>query len=104
MRNKFIKGFILTIAIGSAFLLGANTKQHKEAVTIDRVLYESTDTFAIEDGEIGIEFSDGSWASMNESKGYYTFQQYNLGDYSLEFDNKEDLKKCIIAYLENNNQ
>ncbi len=70
-----------------------------KTVRIKNILYKSTDNFHIEEGEIGIEFADGSWASINQAKNQYTFQPYMLGDWSYDFDNIEDFKNCITTYL-----
>lgn len=70
-----------------------------KTVKVKKILYETTDNFHIEEGEIGIEFTDGSWASINQAKGNYVFQPVSMGDWSYNFDNIEDFKNCITTYL-----
>lgn len=100
MKNKIIKGLILSMTIGLAFTIGKNFDT-KENIKVENVLYQSTDSFYIEDGEIGIEFTDGSWASVNQDKDIYVFQPISMGDWSYNFDNLEDFEKCVKTYLEN---
>lgn len=85
-----------------------NNKQNKlnlnnNKVTVTNILYESTDNFYLSEGEIGVEFSDGSWISANVLTNEYTFQPYELGDWSFDFDNVQDLEKCVKTYLYNKN-
>lgn len=83
-----------------------NNKQNKlninNKVTVTNILYESTNDFYLSEGEIGVEFSDGSWVSANLLTNEYTFQPYKLGDWSLDFDNLKDLENCVKTYLNNN--
>lgn len=81
-----------------------NSKQNKfnidnNKVTVTNILYESTNNFYLSEGEIGVEFSDGSWISANLLTNEYTFQPYELGDWSFDFDNVQDLENCIKTYL-----
>lgn len=85
-----------------------NSKQNKlnidnNKVTVTNILYESTDDFYLSEGEIGVEFSDGSWISANRLTNEYTFQPYELGDWSFDFDNLQDLENCVKTYLYNKN-
>ena len=88
----------LTLLIGATQQTNANNK-----VTVTNILYESTNDFYLEPNEIGIEFSDGSWASANLLTNEYTFQPSELGDWSLDFNNLQDLENCIKTYLDNKN-
>lgn len=84
-----------------------NNKQNKlninNKVTVTNILYESTNNFYLSEGEIGVEFSDGSWISANLLTNEYTFQPYELGDWSFDFDNVQDLENCVQTYLYNKN-
>ena len=85
-----------------------NSKQNKlntndNKITVTNILYESTDNFYLSDGEVGIIFSDGSWISANTLTNEYVFQIYELGDWSFDFDNVEDLENCVKTYLNNKN-
>lgn len=100
MRNKIIKGILLSVTIGLTFTVGKNFNTTEE-IKVEKVLYASTDDFHIEDGEIGIEFSDGSWASVNQDKNNYVFQPILMGDWSYDFDNLEDFEKCVNTYIAN---
>ena len=75
-------------------------EKKSEPVQVTNVLYESTDTFKIEEGEIGIELSDGSWASVNQLKGYYIFQPVDLGDWCYELESLEEVENIIKTYIE----
>lgn len=85
-----------------------NSKQNKlnidnNKVTVTNILYESTNDFYLSEGEIGVEFSNGSWISANLLTNEYTFQPYELGDWSFDFDNLQDLEMCVKTYLYNKN-
>lgn len=84
-----------------------NSEQNKlntsDKITVTNILYESTDNFYLSDEEVGIIFSDGSWISANTLTNEYVFQIYELGDWSFDFDNVEDLEKCVKTYLNNKN-
>lgn len=101
MKRKFLKGIALTITLAAAFMVGKKFNT-TEKIKVESVLYESTESFKIEGKEVGIEFSDGSWASVDESNGRYVFQPVGLGDWSMNFDNLEDFKKCVKTYIEIN--
>ena len=83
------------------------SKQNKlnidDKVTVTNIIYESTDDFYLSDGEIGVEFSDGSWISFNALTNEYVFQPIELGDWSFDFDNVKDLENCVKTYLNNKN-
>lgn len=100
IKRKVFKSLILASMIGSSFMLGKNISNKK--VEIKEVLYKSTDTFCIDENEIGIEFTDGSWASVNQEKDEYTFQLMSMGDWSYEFDNLKDFENAIRTYLGEN--
>lgn len=84
-----------------------NNKQNKlnisNKVTVTNILYESTNNFYLSEGEIGVEFSDGSWISANLLTNEYIFQPCELGDWSFDFDNVQDLENCVQTYLYNKN-
>lgn len=65
-------------------------KANKEAETfgVTNVLYESSEDFYLEPGEIGIEANK------------YVFQCAELGDWDYtEFDNLQDFENCIKTYI-----
>ena len=101
MKKKILKGLLVSILVIGAFALGKINATNKKIEVTD-IITESTNDFKIEEGETGLILSNGSWASINELKGYYVFQPVELGDWSYEFDNLKDLKKCINTYIENN--
>lgn len=100
MKNKrLLKGLILIGIIAITFTIGGYTKQNKDIVKVENILYTSTEDFKLDEGEIGIEFNNGSWGIINESKQEYIFQPQELGDWNYNFDNIEDFKNCIETYL-----
>lgn len=76
-----------------------NNEEIKTTFEVTNVLRESTNNFYLDDGEIGIEFSNNSFAIANLATNKYTFQADELGDWSLEFDNLQDFEKCIKTYI-----
>lgn len=96
---------ILTMVIITIGLLIGATKQTNtnNKVTVTNILHESTNDFYLEPNEIGIIFSNGSWISANLLTNEYTFQPYELGDWSFDFDNLQDLVNCVQTYLYNKN-
>lgn len=75
----------------------------KQQVEVANIIRESTDTFLLSNGEIGIELTDGSWASINTLTGHYEFQPVELGDWSYEADSLEEIESIIKTYIENKN-
>lgn len=59
----------------------------------------TANNFYIDKGEIAVEFSDSSFALINESKNYYSFTPATLGDWDLEFSNIDQLENCIETYI-----
>ena len=91
---------ILTMVIITIGLLIGATQQTNtnNKVTVTNILHESTNDFYLEPNEIGIEFSNGSWAVVNEQTNTYIFQAVELGDYEQEFNNLQDFENCIKTY------
>lgn len=105
MKNKgLLKGLILISIVVIAFAIGGYTKQDKALVKVENILYKSTEDFKLDEGEVGIEFNNGSWGIVNESKQQYIFQPEELGDWNYKFDNIEDFKNCIETYLNIKNE
>lgn len=100
----FIGGVVTGLAINAQSIPQVPTYEAPQFVTVDKVLYETTEDFYISEGEIGVTFTDGSWISANPESNQYTFQPIDLGDWSLDFDNLQDLKNCVNTYLELVNQ
>lgn len=71
----------------------------KKEVTVSNVLYESIDDFYLDENEIGIEFSNGSYAIANTTSNTYRLQIIELGDWDIEFDNLQDFENCIKTYI-----
>lgn len=53
-------------------------------------------------GDFYFELSDGSWGIYKNNK--YEFQPVNLGDWSYELKDMEELKKITQTYLMNKNK
>nr|DAX85711.1 MAG TPA: hypothetical protein [Caudoviricetes sp.] len=97
--NKILRGLtVLVIIILIAGGMAANTTKAKQTFRVTNILHESTDNFKLSAGEIGIEFSNGSWAIVNEKDNIYIFQAVELGDYEQQFETLEQLKNCIKTY------
>lgn len=86
-----------------AEVVEANRVEAKK-VEVEAILTETTGNFHISEGEIGVTFTDGSWISADTINNIYTFQPIDLGDWSLDFDNLQDLENCVKTYLELVNQ
>lgn len=98
--NKILRGLtvlviIILIAGGIAVKTGA---ANKEVFKVTNILHESTGDFKLSAGEIGIEFSNGSWAIINEKDNIYIFQAIELGDYEQTFETLKQLENCIKTY------
>lgn len=94
-------GLLINFYDGSGYYLEKTTKEEiKTDFKITNILYESSDSFYLDKGEIGIKFTNGSWAIINEEKNTYTFQPVELGDWDYNnFNSIEDFKKCINTYI-----
>lgn len=76
----------------------ANKEEIQPTFGVTNILYESTNDFYLENGDIGIEFSDGSYAIANLETNKYTFQPAALGDWNYSFNNLQDFENCIKTY------
>lgn len=91
MKRKLIKGLSISMLIVSAFMLGKATS-NKE-VKIKSIDNENSGSYIV-------TLSDGSFASVNESKGQYKFYPISMGDWDYSLNSKEELERCINTYLE----
>lgn len=83
------------------FINSKETKLKDNKITVTNIYYNSCEEFVLSDGEIGVILSDGSFISVNTITNEYIFQPYDLGDWSLNFDNTEELKGCVMNYINN---
>lgn len=51
-----------------------------------------------ENGDLVIDFSNGSWAIINDKTKKYIFQPIELGDWDYTFSTKQELKNCMEMY------
>ena len=103
MKKKILKGLLVSILVVGSFALGGKISvTNNKQIEVTNIIHESTKDFEIEEGETGIIFSNGSWASINELKGYYVFQPVEMGDWSYNCDSLEELEKIINTYIGNN--
>lgn len=89
---------ILTIATSliAGIAVGSKIEKNQEEVKIIKEQVR-------EDGDLIVDFSDGSWAICNEQNEEYIFQPAVMGDWDMEFENKEHLEMAIKMYLNNVN-
>lgn len=71
----------------------------QDDVRVERVLTESTDTFYLDSGDYGIEFSNGSWGIVNEYTNTYIFQPAELGDWDYQVNTLEQFENIVRTYL-----
>lgn len=60
---------------------------------------QKLDGYYLEDGDIVVEFTDGSWAISNEKTNFHIFQPVDLGDWDYSLDNAQQLENIIKTYL-----
>lgn len=73
-------------------------------VEIQEVLRETSEKFVLDDSEIGVILTDGSWASIDQEKNVYEFQPIEMGDWSYNFDSLEKLENAMKTYMEGKNE
>lgn len=89
---------ILTAAITT--LINAQSKpEPKEPISIISTFTESRNDFYLDNGDIAIELSDGSYAIYNDSTNLYTFTPAILGDWDYTLNNKTELDNIITTYI-----
>ncbi|WP_133014941.1 hypothetical protein [Clostridium cuniculi] len=97
--DKTESGLLINFNDGSGYYIERSNKEEiKPTFEVTNILYESTNDFYLEPNEIGIEFSNGSWAVINEQTNTYIFQAIELGDYDQQFNDLEELENCIKTY------
>lgn len=97
--DKTESGLLINFNDGSGYYIEtANKEEIKPTFKVTNVLYESTNDFYLEPNEIGIEFSNGSWAVINEQTNTYIFQAIELGDYEQQFNNLQEFENYIKTY------
>lgn len=97
--DKTESGLLINFNDGSSYYIEiANKEEVQPTFEVTNVLYESTNDFYLEPNEIGIEFSDNSFAVANTETNEYTFQPAALGDWDYSFDNLQEFENCIKTY------
>lgn len=97
--DKTESGMLINFNDGSGYYIEtANKEEIQTTFEVTNVLYESTNDFYLENGDIGIEFSNGSYAIANLITNEYPFQPAALGDWDYSFNNLQDFENCIKTY------
>lgn len=103
MKKIKIKLIMSSVLLCSMILGGCSNKTAIiERVEVERIVTKSEEGLYIEDGQQYIEFNDGSWAICGNEE--YIFQPAELGDWSYELDNQEQLENIIKTYLSVKNE
>lgn len=79
-----------------------NEIQTKE-VYLTRVLTKENNTdedIVLGEGEIYYEYNDGSWAIADFGKNKFEFQPVEMGDWSIDVDNYEQLKDVVYTFVD----
>lgn len=98
--DKTETGISINFFNGNKYTIEKAVKETQPELKVSNVLYKSTDNFHLDDGDIGIEFSDGiTFAVANLETNTYAFQPAELGDWDLTFDNLKDFENCIKTYI-----
>lgn len=120
MKN-LVKGLILAGVFGLGIMLGVNLNkpvqnvekvavvEEKEVETQEKVVVEfvwyqegnvqELDGYYLQDGDMLVELTDGSWAISNLKENTYVFQPVALGDWDYTVDNTQQLENLIKTYL-----
>ena len=59
-----------------------------------------TNSYYQEDGDLVVEYNDGSWSVINEDTNKYIFGPANMGDWDLQLKNKEEFRNVVDTYKE----
>lgn len=59
-----------------------------------------TNSYYQEDGDLVVEYNDGSWSVINEETNKYVFAPANMGDWDLQLKNKEEFRNVVDTYKE----
>lgn len=104
--KKLLTIITLLVLLTGSFFLGRTTAGQPQVNNKIEVIGVYTDietatahNFYIEPGEIATEYSDGSYTIVNEEKSTYMFQPATLGDWEYNFDNLDQLNKCVDTYI-----
>lgn len=123
--KKLVKGLVKGLILAGVFAVGVATgtqinnqpvqkvieqkpvyieKESLENVGVEFVWEQKGDVqelenYYLEDGDIVVEFTDGSWALCNEKENMYVFQPVDLGDWDYHVDNAQQLENIIKTYL-----
>ena len=110
--KKLVKvlGLVGVLALG--IIIGANLNKPVEKIapaTEEKVGVAFTwyqegnnqelEGYYLDDGDIVVEFTDGSWAICNQKENNYIFQPVDLGDWDYTVDNTQQLENIIKTYL-----
>lgn len=60
---------------------------------------QELDGYYLEDGDMLVELSNGSWAISNHKNNYYVFQAVELGDWDYQVESPKQLENIIKTYL-----
>ena len=71
--------------------------QKSNKVEVKNITYESN-------GDIIVDFTNGSWCIVNQEKGIYEFQPIEMGDYDYSFNDLVTMQKAIKTYLSIQNE
>lgn len=109
--KKLVKTLGLVGVLVLGIILGANLNkptveyvEKSENVDVSFVWEQKgqeqkLDGYYLEDGDIVVEFTDGSFAISNEKTNFHMFQVVDLGDWDYQVDNSQQLENLIKTYL-----
>lgn len=89
---------ILIGMILGGFIVTNRIQKHNE-VKLNRTITQSEEGIHLEEGDVMIELTDGSFAIYNEEKQTYMFQPVELGDWDVPVETMKQLENCIKTYI-----
>ena len=113
MKKRIIKLTITTILLATTInLIGCsnlkmikNTSEERKTIREDCEVSQKSNKVEVEnisyesDGNIIVDFTNGSWCIVNQEKGIYKFQPTEMGDYDYTFNDLVTMQKAIKTYL-----
>lgn len=102
-KTKMILTAILLVMVG--MMLGAGismgVKKQVNEVKVNRIIEQPLpeDNIYLEEGDVMIELTDGSFAIYNEEKQTYMFQPVELGDWDVPVETAQQLENCLKTYM-----
>lgn len=107
-----LKIMAMVIVLVAGILIGATDKataqteknQKTESVGIEYTYYQEgnkqeIDGFYLDDSDLLVMLTDGSYAIFNGVQKIYTFQPVDLGDWDYSLDSEEKLINIIKTYI-----